>query len=62
MVQFNTFPVNNCGNAHILEHTVLCGSKKYPIRDPFFKMLERSLNTFMNAWTGIDFTMYPFST
>ena len=38
--------------AHILEHTVLCGSRKYPVRDPFFKMMDRSLATFMNAFTG----------
>ena len=37
--------------SHILEHTVLCGSAKYPCRDPFFKMLNRSLATFMNAFT-----------
>jgi hypothetical protein len=47
--------------AHVLEHTSLCGSKKYPIRDPFFNMIKRSLNTYMNAWTGSDFTSYPFS-
>ena len=41
---------------------MLCGSKKYPCRDPFFKMLTRSLSTFMNAMTASDFTMYPFST
>eukprot|EP00760_Papus_ankaliazontas_P023972 PhM_4_TR2109/c0_g1_i2/m.6529/K06972/PITRM1, PreP, CYM1; presequence protease len=50
------------GLPHILEHTTLCGSDKYPIRDPFFHMLRRSLNTFMNAMTGPDYTMYPFST
>ncbi|KAF3857855.1 hypothetical protein F7725_011056 [Dissostichus mawsoni] len=50
------------GVPHILEHTVLCGSEKYPCRDPFFKMLTRSLSTFMNAFTASDYTMYPFST
>jgi presequence protease len=40
----------------------LCGSKNFPVRDPFFNMLKRSLNTYMNAWTGSDFTGYPFST
>lgn len=44
-----------------MEHTVLCGSKKYPVRDPFFKMLNRSLASYMNAWTCSTFTMYPFS-
>ncbi|CAG0907078.1 unnamed protein product, partial [Cyprideis torosa] len=54
--------MDSTGVAHILEHTVLCGSEMYPIHDPFFKMLNRSLATFMNAMTGADFTVYPFST
>jgi hypothetical protein len=58
---FKTYPYNSNGIAHILEHTTLCGSKKFPIRDPFFMMLRRSLNTFMNAMTGSDFTCYPAS-
>ena len=57
-----TIPSDNKGIAHCLEHIVLCGSENYPVRDPFFKMLSRSLNSYMNAWTGADFTMYPFST
>uniref|UniRef100_A0AAQ4PYB9 Presequence protease, mitochondrial n=1 Tax=Gasterosteus aculeatus aculeatus TaxID=481459 RepID=A0AAQ4PYB9_GASAC len=61
-VQFRTTPLDNTGVPHILEHTVLCGSKRYPCRDPFFKMLDRSLSTFMNAFTANDYTMYPFST
>ncbi|XP_069504122.1 presequence protease, mitochondrial [Ambystoma mexicanum] len=61
-VQFRTTPLDNTGVPHILEHTVLCGSEKYPCRDPFFKMLNRSLSTFMNAFTASDFTLYPFST
>ena len=61
-VTFKTVPRDSTGVAHILEHTVLCGSKKYPVRDPFFSMLKRSLNTFMNAFTASDWTMYPFST
>lgn len=61
-VGFKTVPKDSTGVAHILEHTVLCGSKKYPVRDPFFSMLKRSINTFMNAFTGPDWTMYPFST
>ena len=61
-VAFKTVPTDSTGVAHILEHTVLCGSKKYPVRDPFFSMLKRSLNTFMNAFTASDWTMYPFST
>ncbi len=61
-VAFRTTPKDSTGVAHILEHTVLCGSEKYPVKDPFFSMLERSLNTFMNAFTSNDWTMYPFST
>lgn len=61
-VGFRTTPLDSSGVPHILEHTVLCGSKKYPCRDPFFKMLNRSLSTFMNAFTASDWTMYPFST
>ena len=61
-VAFKTIPSDSTGVAHILEHTVLCGSKKFPVRDPFFSMLKRSLSTFMNAFTASDWTMYPFST
>ncbi len=58
-LSFRTLPESSNGVAHILEHTVLCGSKKYPVKDPFFSMNRRSLNTFMNALTGADFTCYP---
>ena len=61
-VAFLTTPSDSTGVAHILEHTALCGSKKYPVKDPFFSMIKRSLNTFMNAFTASDWTMYPFST
>ena len=61
-VAFKTVPSDSTGVAHILEHTVLCGSHKFPVRDPFFSMLKRSLSTFMNAFTSSDWTMYPFST
>ena len=61
-VALKTVPTDSTGVAHILEHTVLCGSKKFPVRDPFFSMLKRSLSTFMNAFTASDWTMYPFST
>ena len=61
-VAFKTVPSDSTGVAHILEHTALCGSKKFPVRDPFFSMLKRSLSTFMNAFTSSDWTMYPFST
>lgn len=61
-VAFQTVPLDSSGVAHILEHTVLCGSERYPVRDPFFSMLRRSLSTFMNAFTASDWTMYPFAT
>ena len=61
-VAFKTVPLNSTGVAHILEHSVLCGSHRFPVRDPFFSMLKRSLSTFMNAFTASDWTMYPFST
>lgn len=61
-VVFKTVPQDSTGVAHILEHTALCGSQKFPVRDPFFSMLKRSLSTFMNAFTASDWTMYPFST
>lgn len=61
-VSLRTTPQNSTGVAHILEHLALCGSKKYAVRDPFMKMLTRSLATFMNAMTGPDYTVYPFST
>jgi Zn-dependent M16 (insulinase) family peptidase len=58
-LSFQTLPDSSNGVAHILEHTVLCGSLKYPVKDPFFAMTRRSLNTYMNALTGADFTCYP---
>jgi presequence protease len=61
LVSFRTVPMDSTGVAHILEHTALCGSKKYPVRDPFFMMIRRSLNTFMNAFTSSDWTAYPFA-
>ena len=61
-VAFKTVPEDSTGVAHILEHTVLCGSRSFPVRDPFFSMLKRSLSTFMNAFTASDWTMYPFAT
>jgi presequence protease len=61
LVALRTVPQNSTGVAHILEHTALCGSEKYPVRDPFFMMVRRSLNTFMNAFTSSDWTAYPFA-
>ncbi len=60
-LSFQTLPDSSNGVAHILEHTVLCGSHKFPVKDPFFAMTRRSLNTYMNALTGQDFTCYPAS-
>lgn len=61
MIGFATQPMSSRGEAHILEHVVLCGSEKYPVRDPFFSMIKRSLQTFMNAMTASDWTVYPFA-
>ncbi|QKT04007.1 insulinase family protein [Ectothiorhodospiraceae bacterium 2226] len=61
LVALRTMPQDSTGVAHILEHTVLCGSERYPVRDPFFMMIRRSLNTFMNAFTSSDWTAYPFA-
>lgn len=60
-VALRTTPRDSTGVPHILEHVTLCGSEKFPVRDPFFKMITRSLSTFMNAFTANDWTMYPFS-
>jgi hypothetical protein len=60
-VIFKTVPLDSTGVAHILEHVVLCGSERFPVRDPFFSMLKRSLSTFMNAFTASDWTLYPFA-
>lgn len=61
LVGLKTVPTDSCGVAHMLEHTVLCGSERFPVRDPFFMMIRRSLNTFMNAFTSSDWTAYPFA-
>ncbi|WP_291424306.1 insulinase family protein [Deinococcus sp.] len=61
-VTFPTVPRDSTGVAHILEHIVLMGSQQYPVSDPFFSMIPRSLSTFMNAMTSNDWTTYPFST
>jgi presequence protease len=61
MVALRTVPTDSTGVAHMLEHTALCGSEKFPVRDPFFMMIRRSLNTFMNAFTASDWTAYPFA-
>ncbi|GAA3951515.1 insulinase family protein [Allohahella marinimesophila] len=61
LIGLRTVPTDSTGVAHILEHTTLCGSQRYPVRDPFFMMTRRSLNTFMNAFTSADWTAYPFA-
>lgn len=61
LVAFPTVPDKSDGRAHILEHLALCGSARYPVRDPFFSMLRRSTSTFMNAMTYPDRTVYPFA-
>jgi Zn-dependent M16 (insulinase) family peptidase len=61
LVAFPTVPDKSDGRAHILEHLALCGSDRYPVRDPFFSMLRRSTATFMNAMTSPDRTVYPFA-
>lgn len=58
---FKTLPPNSTGVAHILEHTVLCGSRHYPVKDPFILLVKGSLNTFLNAMTYPDKTVYPAS-
>ena len=58
-VTFRTPPSDSTGVAHILEHTVLCGSRKYPLKDPFVQLLKGSLQTFLNAMTYPDKTVYP---
>ena len=58
-ISFRTPPKDSTGVAHILEHSVLCGSKKFPVKEPFVELLKGSLNTFLNAMTFADKTMYP---
>ncbi|MDX1663414.1 MAG: insulinase family protein [Candidatus Promineifilaceae bacterium] len=58
-VTFRTLPEDSTGLPHILEHSVLGGSEKYPVKEPFLQMVKGSLATFINAWTGADMTSYP---
>lgn len=58
-ITFRTTPSDSTGVAHIMEHSVLCGSKKFPSKDPFVELVKGSLNTFLNAMTYPDKTMYP---
>ena len=58
-ISFRTPPADDTGVAHILEHSSLCGSRKYPLKEPFVDLVKGSLNTFLNAMTFPDKTMYP---
>ena len=60
-IGFRTPPHDSTGVAHIIEHTVLCGSKKFPAKDPFIELSKGSLNTFLNAMTYPDKTLYPIA-
>jgi len=62
MIGFRTMPSDDTGLAHIMEHSVLCGSGKYPVKEPFVELMKGSLNTFLNAMTSTDFTTYPVMT
>lgn len=58
-ISFRTPPTDDTGVAHIVEHSTLCGSRKYPLKEPFVELVKGSLNTFLNAMTYPDKTMYP---
>ncbi len=58
-IGFRTPPADSTGVPHILEHSVLCGSEKFPVKDPFVELVKGSLNTFLNAMTYPDKTVYP---
>lgn len=60
-IGFRTPPTDDTGVPHILEHSVLCGSKKFPLKDPFVELVKGSLNTFLNAMTYPDKTVYPIA-
>jgi Zn-dependent M16 (insulinase) family peptidase len=58
-ISFRTPPASSNGIAHIMEHSVLCGSRKYPVKEPFVELVKGSLKTFLNAMTFPDKTVYP---
>lgn len=60
-IGFRTTPQNSTGVPHIIEHSVLCGSDKFPVKDPFVELIKGSLNTFLNAMTYPDKTVYPIA-
>ncbi len=60
-ITFKTLPTDNTGVAHIMEHSVLCGSRRFPVKDPFVELVKGSLNTFLNAMTFPDKTAFPIA-
>ena len=58
-IAFRTPPADDTGVPHIMEHSALCGSRKYPLKEPFVDLVKGSLNTFLNAMTYPDKTVYP---
>ena len=60
-IGFKTVPTDDTGVFHIMEHSVLCGSKKFPVKDPFTELLKGSVSTYLNALTAGDKTLYPVS-
>ena len=60
-IGFKTIPEDDSGICHIIEHSVLCGSKRFPLKEPFVNLLKSSVNTFLNAFTASDWTAYPFA-
>ena len=60
-IAFRTPPTDDTGVAHIVEHSTLCGSRKFPLKEPFVELVKGSLNTFLNAMTFPDKTMYPIA-
>lgn len=58
-ISFRTPPEDDTGVPHIIEHSTLCGSRKFPLKEPFVELVKGSLNTFLNAMTYPDKTMYP---
>ena len=59
LIAFRTLPGDDTGVAHVMEHSVLCGSEKFPVKEPFVELLKSSMSTFLNAMTGADYTAYP---
>ena len=59
LIAFRTLPNDDTGVAHVMEHSVLCGSEKFPVKEPFVELLKSSMSTFLNAMTGSDYTAYP---